>query len=379
MKLFMYKFCKSALIIVLAASTLVACNKKLPAGEAIIIPPATTSISDVVNADANLSILRAAITKAGTAAATTNFPVSLPNLFSDKSGAYTFFAPTNAAFQKIGITSDAALVGFRPGQLDTLLRYYVIGGQKLTSAVIPDSFTNAKNRVPNLQEPSLLVLQGPSAALPPGFRMPIFPSKRGNSLWVNTITISQPDVNAGNSVIHKIDSIALPPQQTIKGILASDPNFSLFMAAVARADSGQVAGLGRLDSAMNFALANLTLFAPTNAAIRALFPPGTPDAAIIGALNTHALFPVQTVRGIVAYHLLGYRYFSVNFPAALTPINTQLVIPPTNIVVPVIVSYSPAAFIVKGLANATPSNVTTKDRVAINGVIHVIDQLLRPQ
>src|SRR5215213_3072503 len=108
MKLFMYKFFKSALIIVLAASTLVACNKKLPVGEAIIIPPATISISDVVNADANLSILKAAIT--------TNFPVSLPNLFSDKSGAYTFFAPTNAAFQKIGITSDAALVGFRPGQ-----------------------------------------------------------------------------------------------------------------------------------------------------------------------------------------------------------------------------------------------------------------------
>ena len=52
-------------------------------------------------------------------------------------------------------------------------------------------------------------------------------------------------------------------------------------------------------------------------------------------------------------------------------------IPPT--VVPVIVTYTGASFTVKGLANATPSNVTSRDRHAINGVVHVIDQALRPQ
>jgi uncharacterized surface protein with fasciclin (FAS1) repeats len=279
----------------------------------------------------------------------------------------------------LGITSGAQLAFFSPGQLDTLLKYYLVGGQRLTTASIADSFTAAKKPVPNLQLPSSFVLQNPSPALPPGFRMPIFPSKRGSSLWVNTIPLAQSDINAANGVIHTINAIALPPQQTIKGIIASDPtNFSLLSAAIARADSGQV-GLNRIDSAINYPPANLTLFAPTNDAFRALFPPGTPDAVIIGALNTPALFPAQTVRGLVAYHLLGYRYFSVNFPAAPTPINTQLVIPgnpPT--VVPVIVSNG-ATFFVKGLANATPSNVTAKDKNAVNGVVHVIDQVLKPQ
>jgi uncharacterized surface protein with fasciclin (FAS1) repeats len=210
--------------------------------------------------------------------------------------------------------------------------------------------------------------------------MSIFPSRRGTTMWVNNIPITEVDLLAANGVIHKTAALVAPPSTTIKGILASDPaNFSILSAAITRADSGQV-GLNRLDSAMNYAPANLTLFAPDNNAFRAMFPPGTPDVAIIALLNNPAFFTATTVRGLVAYHLLGSRAFSVNFTSTPTPYNTQLVIPgvpPT--VVPVIVTNAGASFTVKGLANATPSNVTSRDRHAINGVVHVIDQALRPQ
>ena len=199
-------------------------------------------------------------------------------------------------------------------------------------------------------------------------------------MWVNNIPITEQDLLAANGVIHKTAALVAPPTTTIKGILASDPtNFSILSAAITRADSGQV-GLNRLDSAMNYVPANLTLFAPDNNAFRAMFPPGTPDVAIIALLNNPAFFTATTVRGLIAYHLLGSRAFSVNFSSTPSPYNTQLVIPgPTPTVVPVIVANTGASFTVKGVANATASNVTTRDRHAINGVVHVIDQALRPQ
>jgi uncharacterized surface protein with fasciclin (FAS1) repeats len=317
-----------------------------------------------INGDVNYSFLKAAITKASTFG-------NLSALLSDSTAVFTFFAPTDAAFQLSGFPSAAAVSAQRAGLLDTILRYHLVPGQKLTASLIPETF-------PNIQEPTALVLAPPSATLPPGLRMSIFPSKRGSALWANNIPITQTDIPVSNGVVHKVAALVAPPSSTIKGIIATDPtNFSILSAAIARADSGQV-GLNRLDSAINYAPANLTLFAPTNAAFRAMFPPGTPDANIIGALNTPALFTVTTVRGLIAYHLLGVRAFSVNFSATPTPHNTQLVIPPST-VVPVVVTSSGATFTVKGLANATASNVTTRDKNAINGVVHVIDQVLKPQ
>jgi hypothetical protein len=161
MKLHLNIFFKSAAVVAIASSLLVACNKGTPKAEPIVTPtPSGSSIFELLN-DPNFSILKAAVTKA-----------NLTALLSDKTSVFTFFAPTNAAFQASGIPSEAALAAFRPGQLDTLLRYHLVGGQRLTSSLIPTTF-------PNMQLPSSFVLAPPSASLPPGLRMSIFPSRRG--------------------------------------------------------------------------------------------------------------------------------------------------------------------------------------------------------
>lgn len=356
---------KSSLVFTGALATvMVSCNKELPVAEPIQQPvPAGQSIVSLVNNTAEYSILKAAIARAGS---------NLTATLSDSSGVFTFFAPNDAAFQQLGITSPAAVAVFSPGFLDTVLRYHFIPGQKLDSAQISIAF-------PNVQEPTGLVLATPSATLPPGLRMSIFPSKRGTSLWANNVPVTQANIPVSNGIVHKVAAIVIPPSTTIKGIIASDPtNFSILSAAIARADSGQT-GLNKFDSVFNYVPASITLFAPTNTAFRAMFPPGTPDAVIIGTLNTPAYFTATQVRGLIAYHILGSRAFSVNFTGASnTPYNTKLTIPPTNTVVPVIISYGGTTFTVKGLANTTPSNVTTRDKNAINGVIHIIDQVLRP-
>jgi uncharacterized surface protein with fasciclin (FAS1) repeats len=429
MKLNVYKWLKPFVVLTGVVSLLAACNKDNLTPEPIAQPaPASTSIIDALN-DPDFTILKAAVTRAG---------ANLTALLSDKAAVYTFFAPANSAFQAIGITSPAAVAAFRPGQLDTLLRYALIGGQLLTAEKIPTSF-------PNAQEPSSLVLAAPSASLPPGLRMSIFPSKRGITVWVNNIPVIQADILAGNSVIHKVPVLVAPPSQFLWNRINADPDLTYLKAAIQRADSGAVAA-SSLQAALLNPAANLTVFAPTDAAFKqiltgqitlALIPlvtaqmipvitqqliaggatpeeaaaqapmiaqqqapaiaqgqaatlAATPDVfqnpALFGALSA------QTVKGLVVYHLLGSRAFTVNFPTTPASVPTLL-----NSAIPAHPGVTLQANFgatgvtdatVKGAANPTASNLLinptpapagTSDQLYINGVLHKIDQVLRPQ
>ncbi len=412
MRLNTSKLFSGSFLIAATATLLVACNKELPQAEPIVPPtPSGVSIAEAINADANLSILKAAVTRAGT---------SLTGLLSDKSGVYTFFAPTNSAFQAIGITNEAAVAAFRPGQLDTILKYHLIGGQELTAASISTGF-------PNVQEPSSFVLAPPSASLPPGLRMPLFPSKRGSSLWLNNIPVTQTDIDAANGVIHKIAVVALPPSQYLWNRIDTAADLTYLKAAIQRADSGSTAATSLMGVLLNPA-ANLTVFAPTNTAFQqiltaqvtqALIPMVTqqliaggtpPDQAAAQApalaqaqattiastpdvFQNPALFSVltaETVKGIVVYHLLGARAYSVNLPttATNTPtlLNSAIPAHPGVTVQATFGATGVTAAAVKGAANATASNILinplpggTSDQNYINGVLHKIDQVLRPQ
>jgi uncharacterized surface protein with fasciclin (FAS1) repeats len=389
-----------------ALTLMVSCNKELPQAEPII--PATGSgstISEVLN-DPSFSILKAAVTRASTAAATSNFPVSLSNLLGDKTGTYTLFAPTDAAFVASGIPSAAALAALSPGRLDTLLRYHLVGGQAVTSAVIPTTF-------PNVQLPSSLILSAPTSTLPPGLRMPIFPSKRGSNLWVNNIPITQADIPAANGVVHKVAALVAPPSQFLWDRINTDPNLTYLKAAIQRADSGATA-TGSLQAALQNPAANLTVFAPNDVAMQTILTglitqaligtgmdPATAAATATALASTPAVFSnpalyaslnATTVKGIVVYHLLGTRAFSVNIPTSATAVptllNSAVAAHPGVTIQATFGATGVTAATVKGLVNPTPSNILinptpapggTSDQHYINGVLHVIDQVLRPQ
>jgi uncharacterized surface protein with fasciclin (FAS1) repeats len=423
----------SFLFITAAAVTMLpACNKDVPQAEPIVTPaPTGLSITQTINADPDLSILKAALARAGT---------PLTALLADSTGAFTFFAPTNAAFQNLfaalGIPGTVGVAAFRPGQLDTILRYHLIGGQKLTSSLIPATF-------PNVQEPSSFVLAAPSASLPPGLRMPIFPSKNGSSIFVNNIPVVQADIAASNGVIYKIPAVATPPSQYLWNRIDTAADLTFLRAAIVRADSGSTSATS-LQAALLNPAANLTVFAPTNTAFQqvltyqitqALVPivtqqlipvirqqlmaggatdsAATADAPALAAAQAPAVaqgqataltasptvfqnaalygtLTAQTVKGIVVYHLLGVRAFTVNFPTTPTLVPTLLNSAiPTHPGVSLKATFGAAgvtAATVKGAANPTPSNIPinpfpggTSDQNYINGVLHKIDQVLLPQ
>lgn len=365
--------------------------------------PTLTSLLD----NPDFSILKAAMEKAGTFSSSP----SLLTLLSSPTERYTFFAPDDAAFARSGIPSAAALAFFSAGALDTALRCHVIP-QSIPAASISTGF-------PNFQYPTLF---NPAPSINALLRLTIFPSARpGTGAWVNNIPITQTDIQAVNGVLHKVYAVVMPPSADLFTSISNDAELNYLEAAIQRADSGVAAG-GRLRDAIDLSVnplaiaSNLTVFAPTDAAMKTFltgaitqaliakgFPAATAQAgatAIVAntgtlLLSNPALIPdipgipvaglgpqlaavitPDLAKAIVAYHIIssqsgtyappGLRIFSVNAPTTATQLKTLLMpaapLLVTDPLVTVQATFVPGqpfvgALTVKGIGNTTASNV----------------------
>ncbi|HSR38079.1 MAG TPA: fasciclin domain-containing protein [Phnomibacter sp.] len=351
-------------VVLAGAMFLASCNKDLEQAKPIVPPPptATSTIAQLLD-DPNFSTLKAAVTRA-----------NLMTALADPTASFTVFAPDNAAFTASGIPASA-IPTFRPGFLDTLLRYHIIGGERLTAGRITEQF-------PNMYLQSGFVLQAPSASLPPGYRMPILPSRRTNVAWVNNIPIKAADIQAVNGVVHVPAFIVQPPSQVVAQIIAADTSLTFLLAAVQRADAGPPPGAPQLLPILSNAAANLTVFAPDNNAFRqTLAALGLPP--VIGSIN---LLPTTTVWGIVAYHAMTVRAFAANLPSGVANLPSLIGVPIQSRVT-VTPPAPPTLIELRGNGNNLPTNpptaffarVTTGDLNAINGVVHKINAVLLPQ
>lgn len=341
---------KGLLLPALLVGQLVACNK-IPGVEDI---PATTpsgeSIADIIGKDANYSVLKAGLTRAGMMATLGN-----------KNSKLTLLAPDNDAFALGGI-NETVINALPLTQLVPLLQYHVIP-QALPTSGLPATAAN-------LQMPTLLQ---PSSS--PLFKMSTFPAKNAMGAFVNNIPLKATDRMAANGVIHTTYAPVMPPSQMMRGLIHGDPELTLFEAAVKRASDGQT-GL-TLDSLLNYPYPNLTVFAPTNTAMgQVLTALGLPaDPAVF------AMLPVQTVQGLVAYHILGtnrvpvQRLFTVNFQSA----TYETMIGPAPYPGVQIDMSNPLAPTIKGAVNPSASHLVGANLHAVNGVLHKIDQVLLPQ
>ena len=387
--LYMKKIISHSLIALLLLSS---CNKDITAPEPIT-PAATSgqSIGELINTDANYTLLKHALTRAGLLATVTS-----------KNTVFTLFAPDNAAFTASGIASTAVIDALPLASLTSLLNYHIIPGQKLTSANIPTTF-------PNLQMPTGLIFPAPNTS--PLARFSIFPSKRGSALWVNNIPIVAADIAVANGVMHKVAVLVAPPTKLLLDTIKNDPDLDYFEAALVRADQGlsttaapsfqYYLGNGTIAPGANF-----TVFAPTNAAFQTIIFglvyqatfAATGDAAIATAQANAAVaagpaflstnnVTTEMVRGIVAYHIMPQRAFGVNFSSTATNyptfVNSSVPAHPGVTVSSTITGGFATGLSVKGAANATAATAVATaagvDRIAVNGVFYKINQVLLPQ
>ena len=373
-----------------------------------VVPPTGPTLGATIAATPTDSLYFRLISKAG-----------MVPLISNVDATYTMFVPDNNAMKLfinaisgglVPLTApDAVFSAFItaniPASTAGAIVSYNTCPQTLTSANIPSTF-------PNFQYPSIL---NPAPSVSALLRLTTFPTTR-NGNWVNNIPLISPNLFAANGIIYNTAFVPTPPQRYLWDRISTDPKLTYLKAAINRADSGTAAP-GTLQGALLNIGANLTVFAPTDAAFqvtltgaiyKGLVAMGVPPAIAFGQAKVLASSPAvfsnpalygvltaQTVKGIVVYHILGSRAYTNNFPTTATKYPTLLNggIPTHTGVELIAVFGTPfvTAATVKGFANATASNIIinaspltpdpsgTSDQQYLNGVLQKIDQVLLPQ
>jgi uncharacterized surface protein with fasciclin (FAS1) repeats len=371
------------------------CNKDVEQfATPVVTTPTTPALGETIATIADDSLYYRMIVRSG-----------LLTTINNKSNIFTMFVPNNAAMRQfvaaasggaipVG-TPDAIVSGFIAGTLPAATAAQIVSynmmPQSITMASVPNTF-------PNFFYPTNLNPTS-GASFNPLVRLLTFPSTR-NGNWVNNIPLTAVNATAANGIIHTAAAMPAPPSKVLYQRIAADADMTIFNAAVSRADSGvaPTTSASLIWAFSNFG-PNFTVFVPTNLAMKQLIsaltggaiPVAAPDATFIGFIGSNSV-NTQTIKGIVVYHILGSRAFTNNFPTTATSYQTLLnSAVPSHPGVSLTCTFTGpfvTAATVKGIANPTASNILinptpepngTSDQFFVNGTIHKIDQVLRPQ
>lgn len=392
---------KKSLALIFSIVLLASCNKIYePVVPAVVYSPGdvTNTVAKKIAATSTYSIFTAALNRTG-----------LFSVLDQANASFTVFAPNDAAFTASGLS--LAVVNAMPlAQLTAAIQHHIIPNEKLSAALIASTVPNTEKKSALNITTVAFVASIPTTAIP--IKMSVFPSKRATGAWLNNIPIAATDVITGsNGVVHTMAAVVAPPTRVLWDTLSRDPEYAYFVAAVQRGDSGYIAtsSSNLQNAALSQPFASLTVFAPTNLAFQTLLTGAITQALVAQGMplataqatatalassptvfSNPALYPVltaQLVRGIVVYHIMGQRYFSVNFSSTAanypTLLNAAIPAHPGLSISSTLVSNFGAALSVKGAANATAASATATaagvDRPTVNGNLYKIDQVLMPQ
>jgi uncharacterized surface protein with fasciclin (FAS1) repeats len=290
--------------------------------------PAQT-IAEVALATPELSTLVTALS-----AATDSGPVDFLGTVSDPAASLTVFAPTNDAFAALGDTLNAALAD-PSGLLTDVLLYHVLGSEQSSRDLIDAG--------------AAATLLGQDVQITIG---------DDGAVYINQAQVLLSDIQASNGVVHVIDAVLLPgapdPEpQTIVDIAVATPELSTLVDALTLATTA--GGFDFVGAASN-PDADLTVFAPTNAAFEAL-----------GAETLNAVLsdPAGALTDILSYHVLG----TGEDAAALLAAGQATTLLGQDVTI---------EFRDDGNVYINDSQVVIADIQASNGIVHVIDAVLLP-
>ena len=274
-------------------------------------PPAAGTIVDVASKNSDFSTLVAAVARAG-----------LVDTLKG-AGPFTVFAPNNKAFADSGITDVNAVP---VSDLKTILLYHVLAAKVMAADVKDGPAKSAADLTFFIGTTGGVKLNG------------------GNAIKGGANVIAT-DVMASNGVIHVIDRVILPPDIPTCATYGGLTELVKAVGAAAEISSG-TSVLKALQGTGPF-----TVFAPTDAAFKAITPPT--DAAVL--------------RDVLLYHVVGAKVPSSAIPAKASSLlkNTW-----GNGVT--------LLFSTTGGAKVNGASVAVADVMCTNGIVHVVDKVLLP-
>lgn len=292
------------------------------------LPTPTLNIVEVATAAGGFEILLELLSIA-----------DLDGALTDADKSFTVFAPTDAAFQKLGAFPLAFLLGNPAILADTLLYH-----------VYADSVVLADGAISVAASDQSILEMANATAEKSGGRTALSLSDTG--LTVNLASVTSANVMASNGVIHVIDNVMLPPRSkgdvttNIIDTAVAAGNFTFFVTALEMA--GLVDALSDPDS-------NFTVFAPTNAAFHLLGDDALnallADTEALTTLLTNHVIAGSTVDAVTAYSLNGTMLETLSG-------NT------------VEVAIDDGSLLIQG------AKVTSSDIYTTNGIIHIIDRVI---
>jgi transforming growth factor-beta-induced protein len=276
----------------------------------------SNTIVDIALADAQFSTLVSALQR-------TNLVSTLQG-----AGPFTVFAPTNDAFNRLGV--DLATIS--DADLTNILLYHVLGADVRAGDIAGGQtyVSTASTAGPGNTALSLLVEQ-----------------INGQVKLNGRSNVTSADIVADNGVIHVIDQVITPLD--IVGHAAANSNFTALVAALGAAPGGLV---NVLSSEGPF-----TVFAPLNSAFAAI-------SNVVAGLTPEQLTTVLTYHVVAGANV---RSTDLSNNMSVETVSGQtFTITTTN-----------GAQIVDQTGAAV--SIVLTDVQATNGVIHVLDKVIIPQ
>jgi uncharacterized surface protein with fasciclin (FAS1) repeats len=274
-----------------------------------------------IKKDAELSLFYAAIEK-----------LKL-QLFTKGPGPFTIFAPTNAAFNAMGINTAADFNSYDSVTLTSWMLYHF----------------------QNVRRPKFEIPAGPNTSMSSMNGQTTFASRNTKGVFINGITVTSTDIIASNGIVHKLSKVLLRPTSTVTSLLTADPDLKLMMQAITKTSSNTSTWFAPSTASP------ITVFAVSNAG---MIDAGYDSLKIAQASGTF----LTTLQTRIRYHIVKNRMFEADAkPGNInTVLNKSLLIGTTP------------AFTVKGLTNPSAFTISTADILATNGTYHIIPGLLIP-
>ena len=276
--------------------------------DAVLLPASNTVVDVIVNSEVHTTLETAVIQ------AELNDDLSAD-------GPFTVFAPTDDAFAALPDGTLDALLQDPTGELADILLYHVVDGKAYSSDLMDGSFVTTLLG----QEVNVMVTD--------------------TGVLINNAKVTVANIRASNGVVHVIDAVLLPTNNTVVDIIVNSEDHTTLETAVIQAElDDDLSGAGPF-----------TVFAPTDDAFAAL-PDGTLDALLQD--------PTGELANILLYHVVEAEIYSTdlsNGQGATTLFGEDVVVTIND----------EGVFI-------NDAQVTVTNIPATNGVVHVIDAVLLP-